>query len=54
MGYDSRRISFVAMVSRHNSQRDHDHDALWEAFCAEVREIADQPRFRDIILNEAP
>jgi hypothetical protein len=54
MGYDSRSVSFTAMVSRHNSERDREHDALWEDFCRRAREIADEEQYRAIILNEGP
>jgi len=39
MGYDSRMIEVHAYVSRHNSERDAEDDAAFEAMRAEIAEI---------------
>lgn len=48
MGYDTRSITVMASVSRHNSPKDDEHDALWEELQKRVGEIVEDPRYQDI------
>jgi hypothetical protein len=50
VGYDSKAFRVWATVSRHNSERDAAHDALWAEVRARVREIVAEPRYGQILL----
>jgi hypothetical protein len=49
MGYDSRRIEITASVSRHNSENDALHDALWEDLGTRVSAIVNEPQYEEIL-----
>lgn len=53
MGADITRLVYQARVSRHNSPRDAEDDALWADFCARVQAIADEPQYERICLMPA-
>lgn len=48
MGYDERRLEVVAAVSRHNSPKDDWHDMLWDRLSAHIREVVEDPRYKEI------
>jgi hypothetical protein len=48
MGYDSRELRITASVSRHNSDKDDEHDALWADLCARVEAIVNEPQYEPI------
>lgn len=48
MGYDQQRLEVVAAVSRHNSPKDHQHDVLWCELAERIREIVENPRYKEI------
>ena len=51
MGYEQARIEIVASVSRHNSDRDVEHNRLWTDLATRVRAIVDEPQFQAIIVD---
>jgi len=48
MGYDTRQFEVRAFVSRHNDERDDEHDALWDELCERIRQLANEPRYAPI------
>lgn len=48
MGYDSRELKVSATVSRHNSPRDDEHDALWDELQARIEAIINEPKYEPI------
>lgn len=57
MGYDqaTHEVHIYARLSRHNDERDDEHDALWAELCqrvdAAVDEIVGEEKFRAIDAN---
>lgn len=49
MGYEHMQLRVIASVSRHNSLRDAEHDALWDDLCARVQAIVKDPIYRAIL-----
>jgi hypothetical protein len=50
MGREAVGMRYSATVSRHNSERDAEDDALWADFRGRVRAIADEPKYEPIFL----
>lgn len=48
MGYDQRKLMIVARVSRHNDERDEEHDRLWEKLREEVETLCERPEYQEI------
>lgn len=48
MGYDQVGLTIHAHVSRHNSPKDAEHDRRWAELAARVREIAEDPAYRNL------
>lgn len=42
-------LSISATVSRHNSEKDVEHDALWADLSDRVRSIVEEPKYESII-----
>lgn len=51
MGYDIVDYRITASVSRHNSDQDEEHDALWEEVKKRIQEIIDDPKYAPIQLG---
>lgn len=51
MGYDSRELRVSAAVSRHNSPRDDEHDALWDELRAKIEAIVSDPKYVPIMAS---
>lgn len=45
MGYETMRREIFASVSRHNSERDREHDELWEDACRRIQEVIQDPKY---------
>lgn len=52
MGYDQESITVTAYVSRHNSPRDDEHDALWGELRDRIRAIVSEDEY-EVIRAEA-
>lgn len=48
MGYDRCELTVSATVSRHNSPRDDEHDALWDELRARVEAVVSDPKYTPI------
>jgi hypothetical protein len=48
MGYLHVEFKIVASVSRHNSDKDKEHDELWEDVIRRVDEIMKDPKYSEI------
>jgi hypothetical protein len=51
MGYDAVDVKIYACLSRHNSPKDAEHDALWEEVKKIIQCMVDDPRYRPIMLD---
>lgn len=51
MGYLYVSGKFYGTVSRHNSNRDKEHNALWLDYIKRITEIAEEEKYKDIILH---
>lgn len=51
MGYEIATAQWDARLSRHNSEKDKEHDQLWEKFIREVDEIVAKSEYREIGLH---
>ena len=51
MGYDSQSITVWCSLSRHNSDRDEEHDALWEEFKDQVEKLINDSKYSEIQLG---
>jgi hypothetical protein len=49
MGYERVQGRFSALLSRHNSARDREDDALWNEFVQRVRELAGEDKYKAIM-----
>lgn len=51
MGYEMVTFRAVADLSRHNSERDREHNELWNDFLDRVDAICEEEKYRPILLN---
>jgi hypothetical protein len=51
MGNELVSGKFVAVLSRHNSDKDIRHDALWQDFITKIKQIANNPKYIEIHLD---
>lgn len=51
MGNETVVARVSAMLSRHNSPRDVEHDRLWADACARIRAVVDDPQYQPILLD---
>lgn len=49
MGRDQREVRVVVTVSAHNSEQDRIDQALFDELAAEVKRLAEQPKYADIL-----
>lgn len=49
MGRESVELKVVASVSRHNSPKDDEHDALWAELHDRIQAIVEEPKYEPII-----
>lgn len=48
MGYTLEELTVNVRLSRHNSLKDEEHNALWDDLRRRVIEITDEPKYADI------
>ena len=48
MGYDYKEYTVCAHVSRHNSPKDEEHDALWAEMIERIKKIVNDPKYQPI------
>lgn len=51
MGYENISITVWCSLSRHNSPKDEEHNALWEDFKKRVEDLMNDPKYSDIQLG---
>ena len=50
MGRHQEQVSVVVTLSDHNSERDETDRELLRELAAEIRKVAEQPKYADIVL----
>ncbi len=48
MGYERLKFSVECLLSRHNSEKDKEHDALWAELRLKVEDIVNEPKYEEI------
>lgn len=48
MGYELVDFKVIASLSRHNSDKDKEHDRLWEDATKRIEEIINDPKYKPI------
>lgn len=51
MGYDQVQGSIVGRVSRHNSERDDDDNALWNEMTDRLRTVLADPKYNEVVMD---
>lgn len=51
MGTEAAECTFIAHLSRHNSNKDKRHDTLWREFINQVRWLAANKKYEEIGLE---
>jgi hypothetical protein len=50
VGYERKEFVVMGHVSRHNSEKDERHDALWDEVVKKLEAIIDDPKYSEITL----